>query len=331
MGTKFAICKKGSWTPPSVGDCNPAAAHAPPKSPTQCFNPVTTVNNGVIKYSNDQQSGPWPQGSTASLMCNAGYLPKGPTISTCSGNGQFLPEALGPCVSTLQGDAPELPCPDLNVVGGTVTYSNGGSLPHLRGTRATLFCNLGYTLSGLPTVTCQEGKWSPSPGLGSCLMNTLQALPVAPVLVQHGVPAVGESCPTPVASPFGEITFSKSSQASGFPPGTTAALRCFMGRHITGPSFATCHRGVFRPPLGKCTDDRENGLPGVCLPLVPPANGRITYIQSGKLDNFEVGTTALLYCLESYAVTGQATAVCTKDGWQPSSGLGECDPVTRTF
>ncbi|VDK50579.1 unnamed protein product [Cylicostephanus goldi] len=238
-------------------------------------------------------------------MCNAGYLPKGPTISTCSGNGQFLPEALGPCVSTLQGDAPELPCPDLNVVGGTVTYSNGGSLPHISGTRATLFCNLGYALS---------------------------ALPVTPVLVQHGgIPAPGEFCPTPVASPFGEITFSKSSNASGFPPGTTAALRCSMGRHITGPSFATCHRGVFRPPLGKCTDDRENGLPGVCLPLVPPANGRITYIQSGKLDNFEVGTTALLYCLESYAVTGQATAVCTKDGWQPSSGLGECDPVTRTF
>ncbi|KHJ85358.1 sushi domain protein [Oesophagostomum dentatum] len=162
-------------------------------------------------------------------------------------------------------------------------------------------------------------------------MSTLQRRPVEAVVVQHEDNPVEAKnfCLAPIASPFGEITFSKTSNSSGFPPGTTAALRCTMGRQITGPSFSTCSRGTFRPLLGKCTEGKDDLLPGVCLPLTPPAHGKITYIQSGKLDNFEVGTTALLYCLESYAVAGQATVVCSKDGWQPSSGLGSCEPVVE--
>ncbi|EYC25627.1 hypothetical protein Y032_0011g1304 [Ancylostoma ceylanicum] len=326
-GTSITTCQSGIWTP-ALGQCNSGTSGG---TTSQCYVGVTPVANGLVNYSNAKQFGPWPSGSSATLTCNIGYIASGPTISTCSGNGQFLPTTLGPCTSTTSGSGTSgLTCPALLAVGGTISYSNGGLAPYPQGTTATLFCNLGYTLSGLPTVTCQSGAWTPFPGLGSCLMSTLQRRPVEAVVVQHDdAEELKNFCPAPVASPFGEITFSKTSNTSGFPPGTTAALRCTMGRYIAGPSFSTCSRGSFRPLLGKCTDGKENALPGACLPLTPPVNGRITYIQSGKLDNFEVGTTALLYCLESFAVTGQATVVCSKDGWQPSSGLGECDPTIR--
>ncbi|KAK6730255.1 hypothetical protein RB195_006988 [Necator americanus] len=297
---------------------------------SQCSIGVSPVANGLINYSNDKPFGPWPVGSTATLTCNSGFFPSGVTISTCSGNGQFLPAVLGPCTSTSPNvPTPGLTCPALLAVGGTISYSSPGP-PYADGSTATLFCDLGYKLSGLPTVVCKTGAWTPFPGLGSCLLSTLQKRPIDALIVQHDLNEEnGNFCPAPVASPFGEVTFSKTSNSSGFPPGTTAALRCTMGRYIVGPSFATCSHGAFRPILGKCADGREDAHPGVCLPLRPPANGRITYIQSGKLDNFEVGTTALLYCLESFAVTGQATVVCSKDGWQPSSGLGECESTTR--
>nr|CDJ83770.1 Protein F36H2.3, isoform c [Haemonchus contortus] len=165
--------------------------------------------------------------------------------------------------------------------------------------------------------------------LGTCLMRSLQRSAVEPVIVRQNAPEVGEYCSAPIASPWGEITFSTTSTSRGFAPGTTAALRCAFGRWVVGPSFSTCTRGVFRPLLGKCSDGREEALPGVCMPLTPPTNGLITYIQAGRQENFEIGTTALLYCMASHAVTGQATVVCSKDGWQPATGLGTCDPTER--
>ncbi|KAK6048893.1 hypothetical protein COOONC_13602 [Cooperia oncophora] len=161
-------------------------------------------------------------------------------------------------------------------------------------------------------------------------MRSLQRSAVVPVaIIRQNSPENEEYCPAPVASPWGEITFSATSTLEGFPPKTTAALRCTFGRWVVGPSFATCTRGTFRPLLGKCTDGTDGATPGVCMPLTPPSNGMITYIQAGRQENFEVGTTALLYCLASHAVTGQATVVCSKEGWQPSSGLGTCDPTER--
>ncbi|KAK5984656.1 Sushi domain protein [Trichostrongylus colubriformis] len=146
--------------------------------------------------------------------------------------------------------------------------------PYDHGTIATLVCLQDYILSGSSTSTCISGIWTP--GLGSCLLRSLQNSAVVPITVaRHHSPASEEFCPAPVASPWGEITFSTTSTPKGFVSGTTAALRCTFGRWTVGPSFATCYRGAFRPLLGKCTDGRQSALPGVCMPLTPPSNGMV--------------------------------------------------------
>lgn len=124
-----------------------------------------------------------------------------------------------------------------------------------------------------------------------------------------------------------QITFSGFSTKGTFEDGTTAALKCNLGYKPTGPSFSTCRKGSFRPIIGKCSNGSEHQLPGVCVPLTPPKNARVVYIQSGTSLDFEDGTTALLYCEEGFAVTGVATLRCETGQWEPSSGFGMCDSI----
>ncbi|KAE9421715.1 hypothetical protein Angca_003116 [Angiostrongylus cantonensis] len=317
-GATTAVCQGMFWSPSELGQCISAINSG--DTTRQCLTGVPFVVNGVINYSNGKQLGPWQQGSTATLFCNNGYVASGAIMSTCMGNGRWLPETLGQCFFT---SASPLACEALPfIIGGTVAYSNPRLPPYPQGTTATLNCAPGYTLSGFNTMVCLGGKWSP--GLGSCKPNWLQRRTFNDV---GGPENQGLFCEAPAAPAFGEITFSKTSSQSGFVSGTTARLRCSFGRSITGPSFSICSQGMFHPVLGQCTNDAQSILPftGVCLPLTAPTNGRITYIQPRRQDRIEIGTTALLYCLESFAVTGQATVVCTEDGWRPATGLGQCD------
>lgn len=266
-GASRAVCQNGTWTPTTLGQCSVAQTAQP-----QCTTAASPVLNGAIRYSNGQPFGPWPVGSSASLSCNFGLIPSGPTVSTCSGNGQWLPAVLGPCPSSRSTGTKQCPVNPARQ-GGTITYSSPE--PYSQGTTATLTCTLGFTVSGSSYATCLAGTWNPD--LGKCLLGSLQHRPISPIVAQQNAVEIEELCAAPLASPYGEITFSKPSNMSGFAPGTTAALRCTFGRWITGPSFATCSHGVFRPMLGKCTDGRESTLPGVCLPLTPPTNGRILF------------------------------------------------------
>ncbi|EGT36519.1 hypothetical protein CAEBREN_24081 [Caenorhabditis brenneri] len=124
------------------------------------------------------------------------------------------------------------------------------------------------------------------------------------------------------------ITYSGFSNKGSFEDGTTAALKCNLGYKPTGASFSTCRKGSFRPIIGKCANGSEgSNLPNVCIPLSPPKNARIVYIQSGSSLDFEDGTTGLLYCEEGYAVTGIATLQCQNGQWEPASGFGMCDSI----
>ncbi|KJH46218.1 sushi domain protein [Dictyocaulus viviparus] len=312
-GTTIATCQNGLWSPLKLGRC---------ELTSPCSIGVPSVIHGSISYSNGDRLGPWPIGSTASLLCNTGYKSTGITKSTCTGRGQWLPKSLGECQSIDDSSCPALPL----IIGGKITYSDKMLPPYPTGTTVTLSCYPGFKLSGLRTAICLGNKWSSD--IGSCTLESLQRHPSEAVFVEKKAEKLEMRCPAPTTSAFGEINFSTTSRnSSGFVSGTTAELRCNFGRSIIGPSFSTCYQGMFRPILGKCIDDREDVLSSVCLPLSTPINGRITYIQAGRQNNFEIGTTALLDCNESYAVTGQPTVLCTKDGWQPDNGLGQCDPT----
>ncbi|PIO53059.1 sushi domain protein, partial [Teladorsagia circumcincta] len=127
---------------------------------SQCLMTIAPVPSGTISYNNARPFGPWPLGSSASLTCNAGFTPSGPTTSTCSGNGQWLPSVLGPCLlsdSVTLAKCQAIPA----ILGGTVMYSDPRFPPFNQGTTATLVCSQGYTLAGSSSATCIGGVWTP--------------------------------------------------------------------------------------------------------------------------------------------------------------------------
>lgn len=53
--------------------------------------------NGQITYSNGLETGPFPSGTIATVVCNMDYVPNGPASSTCI-NGVFTPPIIPQCV-----------------------------------------------------------------------------------------------------------------------------------------------------------------------------------------------------------------------------------------
>uniref|UniRef100_A0A1I7XPL6 peptidylprolyl isomerase n=1 Tax=Heterorhabditis bacteriophora TaxID=37862 RepID=A0A1I7XPL6_HETBA len=326
-GASTAQCQNGIWTPSSLGTCISGFNGG---SGSQCMAGLPSTTNGIVTYTNNQPFAPWPAGTTASLTCNTGYLPSGSSSSVCQ-YGHWVPPTLGQCIFSQFGGMVTRQCQAVPFVSrGTVSYSQLSLPPYAEGTTASLLCNLGTTPLGQQTVTCQGGTWVPFPGLGIC-QGALARAPTTLNDYKNSNSSVHPNtfCPPPKAPPFGEVTFSLTSDEMGFKEGTTAALRCKLGYSITGASFSTCRNGSFRPLLGKCSDGNISPVPGACTPISPPLNGRITYIQSNQTSNFEKGTTALLYCEHSFSVTGQATLTCSDDGWVPNNGFGQCIKSTK--
>ncbi|CAI4226683.1 unnamed protein product [Auanema sp. JU1783] len=334
-GVSTTTCQNGIWVPSQLGQCTPQNGNG-----MQCTSAIPSVALGTISYSQGSTFGPWNAGTEASLTCSPNYNPSGTVRSTCS-NGVWVPSLLGTCIPS-QGSL--LRCQAVPFIwSGSVSYNPAGLAPYNEGTVATLSCNIGSIPSGVTTVTCQGGNWSPFPGLGSCTTTLARSPPKlarAPANTEDEKNDVvraddqmetsdTHACPSPLAPPFGEITFSRISARNGmFSAGTTAALRCIIGYSIEGASFSTCKQGMFRPMLGKCSNGQVDPLPGACLPLAFPEHGKITYIQSSRTVKLEIGTTALLKCDDSSrAVTGTATLTCTASGWEPADGFGTCDDM----
>ncbi|VDM57431.1 unnamed protein product, partial [Angiostrongylus costaricensis] len=365
QGTASAVCTNGQWAPSQLGTCIGFPGNGGTSivlqdilliSASTCP-AVATPLGAILSYSNLALLGPFPEGTTVTARClngaaviggklyeielNTVYEVKcevrkgciaglmlysfssllGVSTAKCT-SSQWVPSTLGTCPSSGSESGTEFPCylGLLEPLNGSISYTSS-KLPYPPGTIATLTCKVGYMVSGAATSVCVNGSFTT---IGTCNALWLQRRTFNDVV---GPENQGLFCEAPAAPAFGEITFSNTSSPSGFVSGTTATLRCSFGRSITGPSFSICSQGMFRPVLGQCTNDKQSVLPftGVCLPLSAPTNGRITYIQPRRQDKIEIGTTALLYCLESFAVTGQATVVCTKNGWRPATGLGQCD------
>ncbi|KAK5980861.1 hypothetical protein GCK32_003205 [Trichostrongylus colubriformis] len=97
-GPTTATCVNGVWQPSALGVCTVV-------SPTGTGDVVAGLSTnspcglGVVPPLNSQviysSSAPYPEGSTATMVCNPGFVVSGPSVVTCRGGAFGL---LGTCV-----------------------------------------------------------------------------------------------------------------------------------------------------------------------------------------------------------------------------------------
>uniref|UniRef100_A0A915CP18 Sushi domain-containing protein n=1 Tax=Ditylenchus dipsaci TaxID=166011 RepID=A0A915CP18_9BILA len=117
-GSTSASCMNGFWSPASLGPCGSTHSHRnrhrhqqwvkqPGQRPVQhcqqhatsCIMGLVPPLNGRITYSNAATFAPFPTGTVATLVCNAGTTPSGQTTASCM-NGMFNPSSLGTCIGS---------------------------------------------------------------------------------------------------------------------------------------------------------------------------------------------------------------------------------------
>ena len=75
LGQSTAICLNGAWNPPWFVGCSNTGFGVVQSTGGQrsCLVGIGTPLNGQIAYSNGAIVGPFPQGTVASVICNAGW------------------------------------------------------------------------------------------------------------------------------------------------------------------------------------------------------------------------------------------------------------------
>ncbi|KIH51293.1 sushi domain protein, partial [Ancylostoma duodenale] len=166
-GQSAVLCVKSGWYPASgLGYCvrqnvtqlNSGTALAVSSASLVCA-ALGPVQNGQLIYSGIAVGGRFPKGTRASVLCNLGYEPFGPTDSICEG-GKWS-RKVATCESTTDPKCPSLKPPS----GGRVMYSS--IAPYGPSTTATLSCDLGLSVSGASLLQCTEEGWSPK-AFGEC-------------------------------------------------------------------------------------------------------------------------------------------------------------------
>uniref|UniRef100_A0AC35FF37 Sushi domain-containing protein n=1 Tax=Panagrolaimus sp. PS1159 TaxID=55785 RepID=A0AC35FF37_9BILA len=176
-GSSFSQCSNGMWYPP-IGTCNSFGGIGGNNGlggiggtggAGQCPFGMLPPLGGTIQYSGGSTFGPWPQGSSATLICNGG-TPQGQSTAQCM-NGQWQPSTFQGC--TMNGGlggtggfpgSSGTQCYSAmpTVVGGQINYSSGSTFgPFNSGTTATLMCTNGQLPQGQTTASCQNGQWNP--------------------------------------------------------------------------------------------------------------------------------------------------------------------------
>ncbi|KAL3112894.1 hypothetical protein niasHT_015600 [Heterodera trifolii] len=103
-GATTATCLNGFWQPNVLGSCSQTLNALSPLSPfggslQNCPVGPSPPLNGFIQFSSGSLVGPYPIGTSATLICNPGFLPSGQASAICQAGGQFLPSILGPCIA----------------------------------------------------------------------------------------------------------------------------------------------------------------------------------------------------------------------------------------
>ncbi|KAL3101928.1 hypothetical protein niasHS_003337 [Heterodera schachtii] len=123
-GATTATCLNGFWQPNMLGSCSQTlngynATRAQEFGPTGregsggALSPLSPFGgslqncpvgpspplNGFVQFSSGSLIGSYPIGTTATLICNPGFVPSGQASAICQVGGQFLPSILGPCIA----------------------------------------------------------------------------------------------------------------------------------------------------------------------------------------------------------------------------------------
>uniref|UniRef100_A0A1I7RY11 Sushi, von Willebrand factor type A, EGF and pentraxin domain-containing protein 1 n=1 Tax=Bursaphelenchus xylophilus TaxID=6326 RepID=A0A1I7RY11_BURXY len=349
IGSSSSYCSGTAWTPP-LGQCQSTVNGMNPQGVTgltgfggsTCLPMIATLNSNIV-YSSGSTAGPFPTGTTATLLCNIGYSSQTSTITSLCQNGVWYPSSLGPCtagigttpgIGSLGGFGTALggmscmaePTP----INGQIQYSSTntiGSYPE--GSSATLICQSGSMVSGASTTYCRSGQWYPP--LGQCIyQNGLTSNLI------NGFGTTASVCPLGITPPLnGQVTYSTGLGVGPFPQGTVATLTCTQGVSI-GPASATCSYGQWLPPTFQGCENTNggigttNGIGGnECISGPIALGGSVQYSQGGNIGPFPSGTTATLLCASGQPLSGQSTAMCSAGVWSPSS-LGPCQGLGQT-
>ncbi|KAI6182831.1 Sushi domain protein [Aphelenchoides bicaudatus] len=328
-------CTANGWKPPTFNRCQQVVRDEPNGlnafgSQSSCPPiPATNVSNGFIVYGTLA-----PPYSTATLVCNLGFLPNGKTSARCDPSGTWT--ELGICEpSSFQHCMPIGDVPN-----GQVSYSGGKNGQAGIGSVAELNCKLGFSAVGNNRVTCAQSGWEPSPGIGQCIEREIKRVKRQ----QLGIDSIGGQC-TPINTLNGQISYLQTRRETCCASGSTAILTCSPGFNPVGSTSAYCSGSLWSPSIGTCQQfgsslglggvptvggigfpgTNNGGIAGATCPALPVAtNGQITYSMGGIIGPFPSGSTATLFCNPGFSInSGVASASCQNGIWTPPT-LGQC-------
>lgn len=241
-----------------------------------CGNVLPPKNGGVT----------YPNGTTylqsAVYSCNIGYDLIGDANRTCQANG------------TWDLTDPFCQIRDCGIISGP----GNGSVDTSSGTTylsvAIFSCDLGYTMIGDATSTCQATElWNNAPPL--CEINDCGPL----------------TSPTNGVVSYPATTYTE-----------TAAYSCDTGYYVNGVTTRTCQANSTWSEVEPTCEKKDCGL------IVVPANGGVSY-SNGVTTYQEVATFT---CDPGYDVTGTVTRTCLADGvwgdFSPVCVIKDCGPLS---
>ncbi|VDP13419.1 unnamed protein product [Heligmosomoides polygyrus] len=246
--------------------------------------PINAIANGRVRcrvtYSTGH-SAIHSIGTTATLVCDEGYLGGGQSAVLCVKTGWYPASGLGYCVK------------------------RNGRFP--QGTHVTVLCNIGYDLFGSINAVCEGGRWSRKlavcqssfdpkcPSLNTPFPGriTYSSLPpyspstTATLVCDLGLAVSGDASLT--------CTEDGWSPKTGLGDGSTVFIMCNIGYTPQGSMSSLCQNGAWTPTPGSCSMSSPTGSNtvqqpglnsgssgGTCVAMAAPQNGYITYSPSGS-------------------------------------------------
>ncbi|KNC52646.1 uncharacterized protein AMSG_08515 [Thecamonas trahens ATCC 50062] len=224
------------------------------------------------------------EGDVRTASCEPGWTFSGTASRTCLSDGMWSG-------SDDQACAPR-PCNALVApVNGVVSAATGNP-----GDTVTFSCNVGYTLTGYTTRTCQSNQ----------LWSNLND--------QYCNPSL---CGTTLSPPANGMVSSTTGHTD-----ETVSFSCGGGYYLQGSSSRTCRAdGTWSNLDDQVCVGSPCTTPAV---LSAPANGVVSPASGGT------GTVATFSCNAGYTLTGTTTRTCLADGsWSGSSQMcsaNACNP-----